>query len=202
MKNQKMYESIMKQVSKQVLKAIDESFEFEQDELGDKMIQIFNKNEKISKVIKNADLRDYYQLLKTMQEVPTPDAGMAKPVKITNLRTLAVTVLIELRDKAKGIKDLQSSELQDLAKYIFQEMGGNSDNKSKKKPTEKTVLPSEKNDKNDVEGKNENVNESLNEKNDINTARIRRHLEEAQRLAAKTGYNMLSEKLGRLTKDL
>ncbi|WQJ53483.1 MAG: hypothetical protein [Wendovervirus sonii] len=123
MTKKQLYESIMRHVSYEVKKALNESFDFEPAEAMNAIVAAFN-DERLSKVVANIQCSDIAELVKEMSKAANNELPAKAPLKISSLKTLADYILIKHFNEAamKELTEMGKAELDDLANCVCQEV--------------------------------------------------------------------------------
>jgi len=119
MTKKQLYESIMRNVSYEVKKALNESFEFEPAEALNAFIAAFN-DERIAKVVGNVDCQDITELVKAVAKMAVNELPEKAPLRISSVKSLSAYVLVKhFNDAAiKEITEMGKAELDDLANCV------------------------------------------------------------------------------------
>jgi len=119
MTKKELYETIMRNVSYEVKKALNESFEFEPAEAMNALIAAFN-DERIAKVIGNVDCEDIAELIKVVAKMATKELPAKAPLKISSINSLAAYILVKHFNEAaiKELVEMTKTEFEDLVNCV------------------------------------------------------------------------------------
>lgn len=117
MNNNQLYHKIMNNVSKRVIAVLNEEFAFENNELGDKILNIFQKDQRLLNIVKDSEESDFADLFKVMKELTNKELS-SNPKFIQNNKHLAIVLYNKLGNDARSIKFLSDEDTKSLIEYI------------------------------------------------------------------------------------
>ena len=123
MNKKKLYESIMDNVAKELKKALNEDFQFDDTEVADKLLELVKKDKQIQNIVKNANPDDWANVLRGMGRLIKGKKIGENPVKIANIIQLANAILNRcdktIQDK---LPEMQNEDIQYTANFLAKEV--------------------------------------------------------------------------------
>lgn len=124
MNKQKLYENIINGVEKELRKALNEDFQFDDTEIADKLFELVKKDKQIQNIVKNATTEDWANVIRGMAKLIKSKKIGENPVKIANIVQLANAILNRSLDKSLQQKliELQNEDIQYTANFLATEI--------------------------------------------------------------------------------
>lgn len=174
MKKEELYKRIMENVTKELGRALNEDFQFDDTEVADKLLELVKKDKQIQNIVKNANPNDWTNVIRGMVKLVKSGNIPENPEKIANIVQLAAAILNRGFDSKlqEKLKEMTFDDYEYTSKFLVNEIqktygdkkGGNATQKDEKGQQ----LIDNKNEKNEGEncqGKNcnEKDNKSVSE---------------------------------------
>ena len=141
MNKRKLYENIINNVSRELKKALNEDFQFDDTEVADKLLELVKKDKQIQNIVKNATAEDWASVIRGMVKLVKSKKIGENPVKIANIVQLANAILNRVYDAKKlqeKLVELQNEDVQYTANFLATEIrkayGEKINGDSKEKP--------------------------------------------------------------------
>lgn len=124
MNKQKLYENIINGVEKELRKALNEDFQFDDTEIADKLFELVKKDKQIQNITKNATAEDWASVIRGMGKLIKSKKTGENPVKIANVVQLANAILNRGFDKSLQQKliELQNEDIQYTSNFLATEI--------------------------------------------------------------------------------
>lgn len=124
MNKQKLYENIINGVEKELRKALNEDFQFDDTEIADKLFELVKKDKQIQNITKNATAEDWASVIRGMAKLIKSKKIGENPVKIANVVQLANAILNRGFDKSLQQKliELQNEDIQYTSNFLATEI--------------------------------------------------------------------------------
>ena len=124
MNKKKLYESIMDNVAKELKKALNEDFQFDDTEVADKLLELVKKDKQIQNIVKNANPDDWANVLRGMTKLIKSNKVGENPVKIANIVQLANAIINRGLDDSmeKKLLEMQGEDMQYTANFLATEI--------------------------------------------------------------------------------
>jgi membrane-associated HD superfamily phosphohydrolase len=124
MNKRKLYENIINNVSRELKKALNEDFQFDDTEIADKLFELVKKDKQIQNIVKNATAEDWANVIRGMAKLIKSKKIGENPVKIANIVQLANAILnrgfdAKLQDK---LMELGSEDIQYTSNFLATEI--------------------------------------------------------------------------------
>ena len=156
MNKRKLYESIINNVSRELKKALNEDFQFDDTEVADKLLELVKKDKQIQNITKNATAEDWAGVIRGMAKLVKSKKIGENPAKIANVVQLANAILNRGLDKnlQQKLVELQNEDVQYTANFLANEVRKTFGEKIKDDKEKPQALESKKatNDKGCSEG--------------------------------------------------
>lgn len=123
MNKRKLYESIINNVSRELKKALNEDFQFDDTEVADKLLELVKKDKQIQNITKNATAEDWAGVIRGMAKLVKSKKIGENPAKIANVVQLANAILNRGLDKGlqQKLVELQNEDVQYTANFLANE---------------------------------------------------------------------------------
>ena len=123
MNKKRLCESIINNVAKELKKALNEDFEFDDTEVADKLLELVKKDKQIQNIVKNANPDDWANVIRGMGRLVKSKKVGENPVKIANVVQLANAILNRC-DKAiqEKLTEMQNEDVQYTANFLAKEV--------------------------------------------------------------------------------
>ena len=124
MNKRKLYESIINNVSRELKKALNEDFQFDDTEVADKLLELVKKDKQIQNITKNATAEDWAGVIRGMVKLVKSEKIGENPAKIANVVQLANAILNRGLDKnlQQKLVELQNEDVQYAANFLANEV--------------------------------------------------------------------------------
>ena len=124
MNKRKLYESIINNVSRELKKALNEDFQFDDTEVADKLLELVKKDKQIQNITKNATAEDWAGVIRGMAKLVKSKKIGENPAKIANIVQLANAILNRGLDKGlqQKLVELQNEDVQYTANFLANEV--------------------------------------------------------------------------------
>lgn len=124
MNKRKLYESIINNVSRELKKALNEDFQFDDTEVADKLLELVKKDKQIQNITKNATAEDWAGVIRGMVKLVKSEKIGENPAKIANVVQLANAILNRGLDKnlQQKLVELQNEDVQYTANFLANEV--------------------------------------------------------------------------------
>lgn len=124
MDKRKLYESIVNNVSRELRKALNEDFQFDDTEVADKLLELVKKDKQIQNITKNATAEDWAGVIRGMVKLVKSKKIGENPTKIANVVQLANAILNRGLDKnlQQKLVELQNEDVQYTANFLANEV--------------------------------------------------------------------------------
>lgn len=124
MNKRKLYESIINNVSRELKKALNEDFQFDDTEVADKLLELVKKDKQIQNITKNATAEDWAGVIRGMAKLVKSKKIGENPAKIANVVQLANAILNRGLDKnlQQKLVELQNEDVQYTANFLANEV--------------------------------------------------------------------------------
>ncbi len=124
MNKRKLYESIINNVSRELKKALNEDFQFDDTEVADKLLELVKKDKQIQNITKNATAEDWAGVIRGMVKLVKSEKIGENPAKIANVVQLANAILNRGLDKnlQQKLVELQNEDVQYTANFLANEI--------------------------------------------------------------------------------
>ena len=124
MNKRKLYESIINNVSRELKKALNEDFQFDDTEVADKLLELVKKDKQIQNITKNATAEDWAGVIRGMAKLVKSKKIGENPAKIANVVQLANAILNRGLDKGlqQKLVELQNEDVQYTANFLANEV--------------------------------------------------------------------------------
>ena len=124
MNKRKLYENIINNVSRELKKALNEDFQFDDTEVADKLLELVKKDKQIQNIVKNATAEDWASVIRGMKKLVNSGKIGENPVKIANVVQLANAILNRGLDKnlQEKITELQDADIQYTSNFLATEV--------------------------------------------------------------------------------
>ena len=120
----KLYENIINNVSRELRKALNEDFQFDDTEVADKLLELVKKDKQIQNITKNATSEDWASVIRGMVRLIRAKKIGENPAKIANVVQLANAILNRGLDKnlQQKLVELQNEDIQYTANFLATEI--------------------------------------------------------------------------------
>lgn len=124
MNKRKLYENIINNVSRELKKALNEDFQFDDTEVADKLLELVKKDKQIQNITKNATAEDWAGVIRGMAKLVKSKKIGENPAKIANVVQLANAILNRGLDKnlQQKLVELQNEDVQYTANFLANEI--------------------------------------------------------------------------------
>ena len=124
MNKRKLYENIVNNVSRELRKALNEDFQFDDTEVADKLLELVKKDKQIQNITKNATAEDWAGVIRGMVKLVKSKKIGENPAKIANVVQLANAILNRGLDKnlQQKLVELQNEDMQYTANFLANEV--------------------------------------------------------------------------------
>lgn len=148
MNKRKLYENIINNVSRELKKALNEDFQFDDTEVADKLLELVKKDKQIQNITKNATADDWANVIRGMARLVRSKKIGENPAKIANIVQLANAILNRGLDKnlQQKLVELQNEDVQYTANFLADEIRKVYGDKIKGGKEEPRALESKKTD--------------------------------------------------------
>ena len=124
MNKRKLYENIINNVSRELKRALNEDFQFDDTEIADKLFELVKKDKQIQNIVKNATAEDWANVIRGMAKLIKSKKIGENPVKIANIVQLANAILnrgfdAKLQDK---LMELGNEDIQYTSNFLATEI--------------------------------------------------------------------------------
>jgi len=124
MNKRKLYENIINNVSRELKRALNEDFQFDDTEIADKLFELVKKDKQIQNIVKNATAEDWANVIRGMARLIKAKKIGENPVKIANIVQLANAILnrgfdAKLQEK---LLELESEDVQYTSNFLATEI--------------------------------------------------------------------------------
>ena len=124
MNKRKLYENIINNVSRELKRALNEDFQFDDTEIEDKIFELVKKDKQIQNIVKNATAEDWANVIRGMAKLIKSKKIGENPVKIANIVQLANAILnrgfdAKLQDK---LMELGNEDIQYTSNFLATEI--------------------------------------------------------------------------------
>ena len=183
MKKEELYKRIMENVTKELGRALNEDFQFDDTEVADKLLELVKKDKQIQNIVKNANPNDWSNVIRGMVKLVKSGNIPENPEKIANIVQLAAAILNRGFDSKlqEKLKEMTFDDYEYTSKFLVNEIqkaygdkkGGNTPQNGDQKKDEKgQQLVDNKNEKNEGENcQGKNCNEKNNDNKPVSEAR-------------------------------
>lgn len=161
MNKRKLYESIINNVSRELKKALNEDFQFDDTEVADKLLELVKKDKQIQNITKNATAEDWAGVIRGMVKLVKSEKIGENPAKIANVVQLANAILNRGLDKGlqQKLVELQNEDVQYTANFLANEVRKAFGEKIKGDKENLQALESKKNNEDEECSKDEGCSE-------------------------------------------
>lgn len=124
MDKRKLYENIVNNVSRELRRALNEDFQFDDTEVADKLLELVKKDKQIQNITKNATAEDWAGVIRGMVKLVKSKKIGENPAKIANVVQLANAILNRGLDKnlQQKLVELQNEDVQYTANFLANEV--------------------------------------------------------------------------------
>lgn len=124
MNKRKLYESIVNNVSRELKKALNEDFQFDDTEVADKLLELVKRDKQIQNITKNATAEDWTGVIRGMIKLVKSKKIGENPTKIANVVQLANAILNRslYKDFQQKLVELQNEDVQYTANFLANEV--------------------------------------------------------------------------------
>ena len=124
MKKEELYKRIMENVTKELGRALNEDFQFDDTEVADKLLELVKKDKQIQNITKNATAEDWAGVIRGMVKLVKSKKIGENPAKIANVVQLANAILNRGLDKnlQQKLVELQNEDVQYTANFLANEV--------------------------------------------------------------------------------
>lgn len=161
MNKRKLYESIINNVSRELKKALNEDFQFDDTEVADKLLELVKKDKQIQNITKNATAEDWAGVIRGMAKLVKSKKIGENPAKIANVVQLANAILNRGLDKnlQQKLVELQNEDVQYTANFLANEVRKAFGEKIKGDKENLQALESKKTNEDEEDSKDEGCSE-------------------------------------------